>query len=313
MVPPGKSVVVTAPIAGTLTAGKASTIGPVSRGDVIFELVPLQQAERDVRAEAERAVQEADARLTQATQRAQRLEQLLKEGSASARSVEEAQADRSVAAAAAEAARKRLDSVSRLPVGPRGEVALRAPFDGIVIELRAASGQTVAAGAPVAELAQTSALWVRAPVYVGDLGSLDSAQPAMVASLGQEATGPWHQVRRVTGPPVANPSAASVDLFFEVPPAIAVARRPGERLAVRLPLKATDRALVVPQAAVVYDLNGGTWVYEQRAPNQFARRRVELGGPAGSKVIVARGLSEGLTIVTVGAAELYGTEFYVNK
>ena len=313
MVPPGKSVIVTAPIAGTLTAGKASTIGPVGRGDVIFELVPLQQSERDVRAEAERAVQEADARLTQTTQRAQRLEQLLKEGSASARAVEEAQADRAVAAAAAEAARKRLESVSRLPVGPRGEVALRAPFDGIVIELRAAVGQTVAAGAPVAELAQTSALWIRAPVYVGDLASLDPAQPAMVAALGQEASGPWHQVRRVTGPPAANPSAASVDLFFDVPASGNITRRPGERLAVRLPLKATDRALVVPKAAVVYDLNGGTWVYEQRSPNQFARRRVELGGPAGAKVIVARGLAEGATIVTVGAAELYGTEFYVNK
>jgi RND family efflux transporter MFP subunit len=312
IVPPGKSVIVTAPIAGTLTAGKASTIGPVGRGEVIFELVPLQQSERDVRAEAERAVQEADARLTQTTQRAQRLEQLLKEGSASARAVEEAQADRAVAAAAAEAARKRLDSVSRVSVGPRGEVALRAPFDGIVIELRAAAGQAVAAGAPVAELAQTSALWIRAPVYVGDLASLDPAQPAMVAALGQEASGPWHQVRRVTGPPAANPANASVDLFFELP-ASAITRRPGERLAVRLPLKATDRALVVPQAAVVYDLNGGTWVYEQRSPNQFARRRVELGGPAGAKVIVARGLTEGVTIVTVGAAELYGTEFYVNK
>ena len=84
---------------------------------MIFELVPLQQAERDVRAEAERAVQEADARLTQTTQRAQRLEQLLKEGSASVRSVEEAQADRAVAAAAAEAARKRLESAAGCPSG----------------------------------------------------------------------------------------------------------------------------------------------------------------------------------------------------
>ncbi|HYN08815.1 MAG TPA: efflux RND transporter periplasmic adaptor subunit [Vicinamibacterales bacterium] len=330
IVPPGKSVAVTAPIAGTLTAGRAAAIGPVRRGDVIFELVPLQQSERDVRAEAERAVQEAEARLTQTTQRAQRLEQLLKEGSASARSVEEAQADRAVAAAAADAARKRLESVSRLPVGPRGEMALRAPFDGLITELRAAAGQTVAAGAPVADLAQTSALWIRAPVYVGDLSSLDTSQPALVASLGQETSGPWRQVRRVTGPPAANPAAASVDLFFEVTStgrlrgasassaaalaeASGIAMRPGERLAVRLPLKATDRALVVPQSAVVYDVNGGVWVYEQRAPNQFARRRVELGGPAGTNVIVTRGLAEGVTVVSVGAAELYGTEFYVNK
>jgi RND family efflux transporter MFP subunit len=313
MVPPGKSVTVTAPIAGTLTAGRAATIGPVSRGDLIFEIVPLQQTERDVRAEAERALQEADARLTQTTQRAQRLEQLLKEGSTSVRAVEEAQADRAVAAAAADAARKRLDSVSRLPLGPRGEMALRAPFDGLITELKAAAGQSVAAGVPVAELAQTSNLWLRAAVYAGDLPSLDPSQPAMVAKLGQETTGPWRQVARVAGPPVANPSAASIDLFFDLPGSAAMPLRPGERVALRLPLKATNRALVVPQGAVVYDVNGGTWVYEQRAPTQYARRRVELGGPAGTNVIVVRGLAEGMTIVTVGTAELYGTEFYVSK
>ncbi len=195
IVPPGKSVTVTAPDRRNADRRHAPPrSGRSAAGDVIFDLVPLQQSERDVRAEAERALQEAEARLTQTTQRAQRLEQLLKEGSASARSVEEAQADRAVAAAAADAARKRLDSVSRLPVGPRGEMALRAPFDGLITELRAAAGQTVAAGAPVAELAQTSALWIRAPVYVGDLSSLDTSQPALIAALGQETTGPWRQV-----------------------------------------------------------------------------------------------------------------------
>ena len=313
IVPPGKSVQVTAPIAGVLTAGPAAAIGPVGRGAVIFEIVPLQQSERDVRDEAERALQEAEARLKQTTQRAQRLEQLLKEGSASARSVEEAQADRAVAASAAEAARKRLQSTSRLPVGPRGEMALAAPFDGFLTELRAASGQTIAAGAPVADIAQTVALWIRAPVYVGDLNAIDTSRPALVAALGQETTGPWRPARRVSGPPAANPAAASVDLFFELQGGGDRLMRPGERLAVRVPLKATDRALVVPHSAVVYDVNGGTWVYEQRAPHQFARRRVELGGPAGANVIIARGLSDGAIVVTVGAAELYGTEFYVSK
>jgi cobalt-zinc-cadmium efflux system membrane fusion protein len=313
IVPPGKSVQVTAPMTGVLTAGKAAAIGPVKRGDVIFELVPLQPSERNVRDEAERAVREAEARLTQTSQRAQRLEQLLKEGSASAKAVEEAQADRAVAAAAAEAARMRLESANRVPVGPRGETALTAPFDGFILELRAASGQTIAAGTAVADIAQTSALWIRVPVFVGDLSALDVSQPAMVAALGQETAGSWRPARRVTGPPAANPSAASVDLFFELAAAADRPLRPGERLAVRLPLKATDRALVVPLSSVVYDVGGGTWVYEQRATHQFARRRVELGGPAGANVIITRGLTEGMTVVTVGAAELYGTEFYVSK
>lgn len=313
LVPPGKSVAVTAPIAGTLTAGRGAAVGPIRKGDTIFEIVPVQQTDRDVRAEADRAVQEAHARLTQTTQRAQRLEQLLREGSASARSVEEAQADRAIAAAAAEAARKRLESVAGATAGARGEVALTAPFDGYVTALHAAAGQVVSAGAPVADVAQTTALWIRAPVYVGDLSSLDATQPALIAALGHETTGPWRPLRRVTGPPSADSTAASVDLYFAPVGGAPIASRPGERVAVRLPLQSSDRALVIPQSAVVYDLNGGTWVYVQRAPHQFARRRVELGGPAGRKVVVARGLTEGVTVVTAGAAELFGTEFYVTK
>jgi RND family efflux transporter MFP subunit len=313
IVQPGKSVVVTAPIAGTLAAGPAANVGPVKRGDVIFELMPLQQPERDVRSEAERLVGETDARLTQATQRLQRQEQLLKEGSASVRSVEEARADRAFAAAASEAAHKRLDSLSRGAVSARGEIALSAPLDGQVISLRAAPGQVVAAGAAVAEVAQTGALWVRVPVYAGDLADLDGSEPVLVSVLGQETTGPWREVRRVSGPPGADPSAASIDLFFTFPGGSPPAMRPGERLSIQLPLKATNRALVVPRAAVVYDINGGTWVYEDRGQNHFTRRRVELAGPAGQRVVIARGLTEGITIVTAGAAELYGTEFYVSK
>jgi RND family efflux transporter MFP subunit len=313
IVPPGKSVVVSAPVAGTLTAGRATAIGPVRRGNTIFELLPLGQSDRDVTAEAERALQEGTARLTQATQRAERLRQLLKEGSASQRSVEEAEADRAVAAAAAEAARKRLESISQLHLGPRGEVPLPAPFDGYILSLRAAPGQIVAAGTAVAEIAQTNALWVRVPVYAGDLRSIDLTQPTLVADLGQHTPGAWRQVRRVSGPPQADPSAATVDLHFELPSGGPFVVRPGERLSVRLPLRSTERALTVPQSAVVYDIHGGTWVYERLAPQRYARRRVELAGPAGTDVIVSRGLSEGVTIVTVGAAELYGTEFHVSK
>ena len=312
-VPAGRSVVVTAPAAGTLAAPakRPPALGPVSSGEAIFELLPLQ-SDRNLRADAERDVHEADARLTEATQRLQRLEQLLAEGSASQRSVEEARAARAVAAATAEAAKRRLESTARLPIGPRGELALTAPFNGMITAIRAAPGQTVAAGAPIAEIAQLSQLWIRVPLYPGDLTAVDVAQAASVARLGEETTGPWHTASRIAGPPAADPSAASVDLFFQIDNASRTIR-PGERLTVRLPLKASERALVVPQSAVIYDVGGGAWVYELRSPHVYARRRVELRSQAGDRMIVARGLAEGLTIVTVGAAELYSTEFYVNK
>ena len=313
VVPPGRSVSVTAPVAGTLS-GLAGHVGSVNRGDVLFELLPLQPSERDAHALADQEARAAEASLTETTQRLQRLETLLKEGSASVRAVEEARSAHTIAVATADAARRRLESTARVPVGPRGELRLTAPIAGTIVSVHAANGQAVAAGTVVVELAQTSGLWVRVPIYAGDLAAVDSARPAAIASLGQESTGPWREGRRVAGPPAADARAASVDLFFELPGSGALVR-PGERLAVRLALKSAgaERAIVVPRGAIVYDVNGGTWVYEQRAAHVFARRRVELSGPAGDGVVVRRGLAEGMTIVTVGAAELYGTEFFVSK
>ena len=249
IVPPGKSVQVTAPIAGILTRRpRGGDRAGAPRRRHLRARCRCSRRSATCARKRSAPLQEADARLTQTTQRAQRLEQLLKEGSASARSVEEAQADRAVAAAAAEAARKRLESVSRLPVGPRGEMALTRA-------VRRASSPSCAPRpdrrSPPARPSRTSRrparLWIRAPVYVGDLSSLDTSQPAMVAALGQETSGPWRAARRVTGPPAANRERRQRRSVLR-----AAGRREsadcglanGSRSA--LPLKATERALVVP-------------------------------------------------------------------
>ena len=69
----------------------------------------------------------------------------------------------------------------------------------------------------------------------------------------------------------------------------------------------------MPRSAVIYDLTGGAWVYEVKAPHVYARRRIEIAGVFGSRATVSRGLAEGVRIVCVGAAELYGAEFFVSK
>jgi RND family efflux transporter MFP subunit len=284
----------------------------VKKGQAIFELMPLSATERDARAEAERIAEEARARLTEAEQRLERQNHLLADGAVSARGVEEATATRDVAKAADGAARDRLAALERLRVGPRGEMAMTAPFDGVVTALRAAAGQSVSAGAPLFEVAQISTLWVRVPLYAGELSTVATDKPASVAAHHGEGPEAWLTAQPVKGPLTADPSVASADLFYEIANDGEVLR-PGERLAVRLPLRGSEQSLVVPQSAIVYDLTGGTWVYEARAPHVFARRRVEIEGPAGAGVIVRRGLAEGVRIVTVGAAELYGTEFFVGK
>jgi hypothetical protein len=63
----------------------------------------------------------------------------------------------------------------------------------------------------------------------------------------------------------------------------------------------------------LYDIHGGTWVYEQTAPQTFVRRRVEVQFIDQERAILAQGPSAGAKIVTQGAAELFGTEFGIGK
>lgn len=307
VVPEGRGVVVTAPVAGTLSGAQGLRAGArVRRGDRLMTIAPLVSAERDQRIEAQRAVTSAEAEELAARQRLQRLEQLLKDGAASVRGVEEARAQHQVLLAALTAARERLTAVSRNPVGAQGELAVSAPFDGVVQSISAVPGQTVAASAPLLEIAQVDTLWIRVPVYAGDADAIDERQPASVTKLG--ATDSPKPARRVTGPLQGDPLAASVNLYYSLPGAGATLR-PGERVLVELPLKSTEKGLVVPEAAVLYDMHGATWVYEDLGGNAYTRRRIEIARHVGDRAVVRRGIGEGAKVVTAGAAELFGTEF----
>ena len=306
-IPEGRLVTVTAPVAGTITGASAPQPGSrVSRGARLMTLAPLASSDRDQSIEARRAVDAAQADVTVVRLRLQRLEQLLKDGAASVRSVEETRGQLQVAEAALSAARERLAAVREGPVGPQGEITITAPLDGIVQTISAASGQTVAASAPLIQIAQVSTLWVRVPVFAGDVDEIDAAQPASVSRLG--GGGPPRSATRVTAPLKADPAAASVDLYYALPGGGAMLR-PGERVMVELPLARTERGLLVPEAAVLYDIHGDAWVYEDLGDNAYARRRVQIARHAGDRAVIARGLAEGVKVVTAGAAELFGTEF----
>ena len=306
-IPEGRLLTVTAPFAGTITGAAGPQPGSrVSRGARLMTLAPLASSDRDQSIEARRAVAAAQADVNVVRLRLQRLEQLLKDGAASVRSVEETRGQLQVAEAALNAARERLAAVRGGPVGAQGEIVITAPLDGIVQSISAASGQTVAASAPLIQIAQVSTLWVRVPVFAGDLDEIDAAQPASVTRLG--GADPPRSASRVTAPLKADPTTASVDLYYALPGSAATLR-PGERVMVELPLARTERGLLVPEASVLYDIHGDAWVYEDLGDSAYARRRVQIARHAGGRAVVARGLAEGVKVVTAGAAELFGTEF----
>jgi hypothetical protein len=71
---------------------------------------------------------------------------------------------------------------------------------------------------------------------------------------------------------------------------------------------AGKRRKVVPYGAVLYDAEGKTSVYVSSAPNTYVREPITVDFIQGDRAVLVAGPAAGTAIVTVGAAELYGTE-----
>ncbi|MCY1043620.1 efflux RND transporter periplasmic adaptor subunit [Corallococcus sp. bb12-1] len=310
VVPSGNALVVTAPVAGGVFAEREpSGLRPgasVKRGDVLLRLVPLATVDRDLHAQALRAVEAATARDEVTSGRLARAERLLKGGAGTERGVEEARAERAVAGTELQTARTRLEMVSRSPLESDVSLRVRAPRDGVLRQVSVAPGQSVTAGAPLFEVVGVTANWVRVPLFVDEASRVRVDAPVRVHALlsgrdeGVEAL-------PVMGPPSADPLSATVDRFFELPASVRLA--PGQRVGITLLMGKEVPVLAVPASAVVYDALGGGWVYVRQAEHVYARRRVDVLRQEGGDVLLERGPPEGTSVVTSGAVELFGTEF----
>jgi hypothetical protein len=70
---------------------------------------------------------------------------------------------------------------------------------------------------------------------------------------------------------------------------------------------------VVPYAAVLYDERGDTWAFTSPQPLTYLRQHIEIDFIEGDTAVLSDGPAVGTTVVTVGAAELLGTELGVGE
>lgn len=70
---------------------------------------------------------------------------------------------------------------------------------------------------------------------------------------------------------------------------------------------------VIPYAAVIYDIEGNTWVYTNPSPLTFVRASIVIDRIEGDQVFLSQGLESDVSVVTVGVAEIYGAETGVSK
>ncbi|HEV2773504.1 MAG TPA: hypothetical protein VGV57_11895 [Thermoleophilaceae bacterium] len=69
---------------------------------------------------------------------------------------------------------------------------------------------------------------------------------------------------------------------------------------------------VIPHGALVYRPDGKAFAYTSPAPLVYVREEVKVERVEGDRVMLSRGPRAGTEVVTVGTAEVYGSEFEVD-
>ncbi|MCA9267648.1 MAG: efflux RND transporter periplasmic adaptor subunit, partial [Planctomycetales bacterium] len=334
VIPSGRAIVVAAPLAGTVTLPAGTALptvgGKVAAATPFFDLKPLLTPERDVltpadririaqtkadiataQMAAQREVDSAAIRVQAAQIAFERASHLLETKAGSQRSVDEAEANLRLAEQAADTAKARSEFLTAIELDEvAGELAPRtiaAPVAGVVQRIDVAPGETVIAGDPLFEIVQLERVWIRVPVYAGALRKIDAQQGAQITEYGADEQAPSRLARYVSAPPSANALATTVDLFFEMDNADE-RLHPGQRVQAALSLTGHGESLVAPFRAIVYDVQGGAWVYAQTEPHVYARRRVAVRYVDGEDAVLADGPTSVTKVVTDGAAELFGAE-----
>ncbi|MFQ5733343.1 MAG: efflux RND transporter periplasmic adaptor subunit, partial [Planctomycetaceae bacterium] len=328
VVPVGKTLVVTAPLSGTVRLPKdAKTPVPgesVAAGNAVLELVPLLPPERKVpnlvelvqmaNAKASlvsaQIVADGDVKQTKAEVKAAKIqrdiaERLYNDMTGTQRAFKEAVAQLNVAEKKHEAALARQLALQKLSLDlkqPDGKterkntvLSITAPDSGLLRNLTASPGQIVNAGAPLFEVIDLKTVWIRVPIYVEQLKDFDLKADARVGSLNGRPRSTPRIAKYVTAPPTADAPSNAVHAYYQVPNPDAELR-PGHRVGVTIPLQAEDESLVVPWASVVFDYNGIAWVYERVKPTVFRRQKVFVRYSHDKWAVLASGPPKGMKV-----------------
>jgi cobalt-zinc-cadmium efflux system membrane fusion protein len=283
---------------------------PVARGAVVAQL--HSHVIHDAWAGYFKAIAEhrrAEAELAYARTAEARAAQLVADRALSPQELERARTDLNGASQAVAAARAEItraeQELDHYGIKPRpdanpldeGEVPIRAPLGGTVIERLASAGTAVTPGTPLLVISDLSRVWVTAEIDEQLLGRVVVGGTAAISAAaypGERFTG-----RLTAIGDVVNPATRRVTLRIEVP-------NPDRRLkpqmfvTVALGGAAPRRVLVVP-ARAVQSMEGEQVVFVRTPVDRFERRRVVTGADIADDVEILSGVNEGDVIATAGA------------
>jgi cobalt-zinc-cadmium efflux system membrane fusion protein len=188
-----------------------------------------------------------------------------------------------------------------LPAGGRHRLAVRAPFDGKIIERKVAPGTLVDALQPLVTVADLSKVWVFLKAYEKDLPLLEKGLPTAIRvdAYPQESF-----------PGRIDFVASVVDAASRTVQVRATVDNRAERLKPGMFVKATvevpkpqseaHRVVAVPRSAL-QTLEERTVVFVQSEPGRFVKRSVEVGHTFEGFTEILAGVAVGDVVVTEGS------------
>jgi len=270
----------------------------VEAGDVLLRLDVGRTAVAASAASA--AVEQAEASLAQAERERGLAETLVQSGSASRRSLEQAQDAESIARAALATARAQ----SRVTRRGLTEAVLRAPFAGTIVDRRVEMGEYVAPGTPAVVLMDVRTL--RSEVLLDPREALDvrpgaSATVSVFARPDERFTG---EVLRVSEAVDAQTRRLPVEVEIDDPDN---RLRPG--LVGRFEVQTgAPAAVLTVDADAAFERFERTQVYVVGDDSVAHRRPVTLGSVRDGRAVVVDGLQEGERVVVEGADRVLDSE-----
>jgi cobalt-zinc-cadmium efflux system membrane fusion protein len=197
--------------------------------------------------------------------------------------------------------RRAIASGEETDFSPSSRMALRAPFDGRVLERQATPGSVVEPMQPILTLADLSTLWVFLQAYEKDLALLRSGLPLRIRTDAYPRDsfsgrldflgGAVDETTRTVGV-----RATVQNVRDELRPGMFVKAQ----VEVPRPQSESKPIVAVPQTAL-QTLAGRTVVFVQTAPGRFARRVVETGHTFEGFTEVLSGVKPGEAVVTEGS------------
>jgi hypothetical protein len=152
--------------------------------------------------------------------------------------------------------------------------------------------------------------WVLVTLSPAEWERLAKDKPARVLPLATRQ-GVAEVIARPSGMPPTEDAKRSMLSVHYVVKGAGHGLGANKRMRVELELAGgAEKQKVVPYGAVYYDAKGLPWVYVNPRPLVYERQRVSIERIAGDVAILSGGPEVGTTIVSVGAAMLYGTEVF---